>query len=357
VSNNALEVAEQSNIIFFCVGTPCDENGKADLQYLFNAIDSILPAVKKRTKVLIIKSTIPPGTTQTEIIPHIQNRLADTENIMIVNNPEFLREGKCWQDFLFPDRIVCGINNKETINYLQKLYDPFNAPVHFVSLNTGEFIKYLSNTLLSTLISYSNEMSIISEQIGNIDVDRAFHILHEDKRLKGSGINTYIYPGCGFGGYCLPKDTQAMVSNARAKGVEPGILSEVIKTNESMPEFFFNKIKKLVCCDTELGILGLSFKPESDDVRDSPAAKIIKLLLADGYKKLYAFDPIANEGFNQLYQFPHINYLSSAEEVCETSSLIIVVTAWNSFKDLQTVFPDKIWVDCRYFMKKKTHER
>jgi UDPglucose 6-dehydrogenase len=355
ISQSATETAKESDIIFFCVGTPCGKNGRADLRYLFSALDNILPVIQdEKPRILVIKSTVPPGTTQNEIIPHIRTKWDfDETKLMIANNPEFLREGKCWEDFINPDRIVCGVENEKTTGILQELYNPFNAPLYFVSLNTGEFIKYLSNTLLASLISFSNEMSIIADRVGNVDTGKAFRILHEDKRLRGSGINAYIYPGCGFGGYCLPKDTQAMAENARSAGFEPGILREVIKTNDGMPEFFAKKIKATAQPDTPIGILGLSFKPESDDVRESQAAKIIKLLLADGYTNLYAYDPSSNASFDEMYRLPHVRYLSSAKAVCGAGTVLVVVTAWEEFKNLQLTFPSKTWIDCRYFIVKK----
>jgi UDPglucose 6-dehydrogenase len=166
--NSAEEAARGSDIIFFCVGTPCGDNGKADLTYLFSALNSILHLLKDtQFRVLVIKSTIPPGTTKNDVIPYLlQKGFAEGNGFALANNPEFLREGKCWEDFSKPDRIVCGTQNKQAALLLRQIYEPFHAPLHFVSLNTGEYIKYLSNTLLASLISYSNEMSMIADGIG-----------------------------------------------------------------------------------------------------------------------------------------------------------------------------------------------
>jgi UDPglucose 6-dehydrogenase len=352
---SAAEAAEASDVLMFCVGTPCGERGKADLGQLFAALDSVFPVLEDgKPRVLVIKSTVPPGTTADEIIPAIRKKVPDEHGLMVANNPEFLREGKCWDEFIHPDRIVCGLETREAAGILRELYGPFNAPLHFVSLNTAEFIKYLSNTMLATLISYANELSLIADKTGGIDTARAFHILHEDKRLKGSGIASYLYPGCGYGGYCLPKDTQAMAENAHARGIEPGILRAVMSVNDGMPAFFVEKIKTAAAAAADtpaaIGILGLSFKPESDDVRDSPAAKILKLLLAEGYTRLCAFDPVANEPFAARYRFPHVRYLSRAEEVCAACAVLAVVSAWKEFTDLPAAFPGKTWIDARYCM-------
>ena len=234
---------------------------------------------------------------------------------------------------------------------MRALYNPFNAPVHIVTLNTAEFVKYLSNTLLASMISYSNEMSMIADGIGNINTKRAFNILHEDKRLKGSGIASYIFPGCGYGGYCLPKDTQAMAIKAKQHGIAPHIPNEVIAVNEKMPSFLVEKIKSFTGKGRKIGVLGLSFKPESDDVRDSAAVKIIGLLFDEGFTDIYAYDPVA---FKALYRFQNIKYLKNKEELCKTSEIIILVIAWKEFKNLRCEFKDKEWVDCRYFLKDDT---
>jgi len=348
---SANDAARKSDVIFFCVGTPCGENGKADLTCLYSALDSILSVFSdSKYRVLIIKSTVPPGTAQNDVLPYLQEK-GITSVCSLTNNPEFLREGKCWEDFIQPDRIVCGTQDKRAAEVLQNLYQPFNAPVHIVSLNTAEFIKYLSNTLLASLISYSNEMSMIADSIGNINTKKAFHILHEDKRLKDSGIASYIFPGCGYGGYCLPKDTQAMTAKAKQYGTIPHILNGVIEVNERMPAFFVEKIVTLAKNGKSIGILGLSFKPDSDDVRDSTAAKIITLLLKEGFTKIYAYDPVANQAFEKLYQFQSVEYMSSKEDICKISDVLVLVTAWNEFKTLYREFQDKQWVDCRYFIE------
>jgi len=351
---SAADVAKNSDIIFFCVGTPCGEDGKADLKYLFLALDSISPVFDdNKYRILIIKSTVPPGTAKSDIFPYLQkNRISD--KCSLACNPEFLREGKCWVDFIQPDRIVCGVQDDRAAEVLKELYNSFNAPVYIVSLNTAEFVKYLSNTLLASMISFSNEMSMIADAIGDINVRQAFHVLHEDKRLKESGITHYIFPGCGYGGYCLPKDTKAMAAKAKQHGLTPRILDEVITVNEEMPSFFVGKIISLAKKSKIIGILGLSFKPDSDDVRDSASAKIISLLLKSGVTKIYAYDPVANRSFNALYQFQNVEYLKSKEELCQMSEVIVLVTAWEEFKYLRRQFPQKAWIDCRYFLEEVT---
>jgi UDPglucose 6-dehydrogenase len=344
VTDTAEEAAKTSDVCFFCVGTPANADGSADLTYLLSAIDGAL-AVASETCVLVVKSTVPPGTLAKRVEPYIREK---GHGNPAAANPEFLREGYCWEDFVNPDRIVCGVTDKAAQELLSQLYAPFNAPVRFVSPSSAEFIKYLSNTLLAALISYSNEMSLIANAVGGIEIANAFHILHEDKRLAGAGINAYIYPGCGYGGYCLPKDTLALKAVSQTNGFEPRILSDVIALNDKMPEYTAQKIINATeNADEKIGILGLSFKPGSDDVRDSSAAKIIKILKEKGYGNIYGYDPLAIDEFRRVYE-TDITYCSSVNEVCGTCGVIAVVTAWKEFKGLDKAFPNVRWADCRY---------
>ena len=344
VAGSASDATDGCEICFFCVGTPGLPDGGADLNHMFSSFDSIVEIVSEEC-VLVIKSTTPPGTLKERVVPYLRAKGA---NNPVANNPEFLREGKCWEDFTAPDRIVCGVTDDVATIMLKELYEPFHAPIHFVEPNTAEFIKYLSNSLLATLISYSNEMALLADIVGGIETARAFRILHEDKRLFSAGINTYIYPGCGYGGYCLPKDTTALSATAQSRGFKPRILESVISLNDEMPKRTAGKIIRTVGDNTEkIGILGLSFKPGSDDVRGSPAAKIIAELVNDGYSRIYAYDPMAAQEFENVYKLP-ISYSSSVCELCETCGTVALVTAWEEFTDIDKSFPDKRFIDCRY---------
>ena len=349
VTTDASQSAKDADCVFVCVGTPCGDDGKADLTYLFAAIDSVVGVISPDC-ALIIKSTVPPGTTVQEIRPYAK---AKGFSGVVAVNPEFLREGHCWADFTEPDRIVCGRDegNASVDALFVELYEPFRAPIHFVSSNTAEFIKYMSNSLLATMVSFANEMALVAEAAGGIQIAKAFHILHQDNRLDGSGINHYIYPGCGYGGYCLPKDTVALAANARANGFTTRILDGVISLNDEMPRLTAAKIEALASGkDEKIGILGLSFKPNSDDVRDSSAAKIIQCLLDDGYTHIYAFDPVAMDGFRDVYGLP-INYCQSKEELCETCDTLALVTIWPAFMEIDKAYPHKKICDCRYYLE------
>lgn len=334
--------------VFFCVGTPCMENGRANLEYLKTAITDVKERITEDS-VLVVKSTVPPGTTKDEILPFVRG--LGLSNPVAVN-PEFLREGYCWSDFTEPDRIVCGVEPEDNRSrqVLTQIYQDFGAKVHFVTQNTAEFIKYLSNCLLANLVSFSNEMAEIANAAGDVSIGKAFKILHEDNRLQNAGIAHYIYPGCGYGGYCLPKDTVALCQNAKEHGYTPEMLRQTIKINQEMPRITAEKILSRVTEKSEnIGIMGLSFKPNSDDVRDSSAAKIIQVLLAEGYKNIYVYDPVAADNFKKMYQLP-VTYCTTQEQVCKECKVVAVVTVWKEFRDINRRYPEVDWVDCRYFL-------
>ncbi len=344
----------ESDCVYYCVGTPYGKDGQADLTYLLGAVDQTLEVrPKNRYQVLVVKSTIPPSTTAKKVIPHLEEKGVKVgTDLGVANNPEFLREGHCWDDFMNADRIVLGVSDDRSASILRQIYATVKEPVYCVSLNTGEFIKYLSNTLLATLISYSNEMSVIADTIGGIDVAEAFRILHMDKRWTGrpAAMSTYVYPGCGYGGYCLPKDTNALYSVAKSAGFDANILKNVIATNDNMPGFIAEKIIRATGGDKQkkIGILGLSFKPGSDDVRDTPSAKIIRQLMAKGYTNICGYDPVAIGEFKRHYDF-QMDYTSSYERLVDQADVLIITTAWQEFKDVR-IRTNKPVVDCRYML-------
>lgn len=350
LTEDAATAVVASDCVYYCVGTPYGELGEADLTYLYEAINTTLQACKDgKYRVLVTKSTIPPSTTSEKIIPYIQSKgFKVGEQLGVANNPEFLREGTCWEDFMHADRIVLGVSNDRASKILLELYEGFDIPKFCVSLNTGEFIKYLSNTLLATLISYSNEMAQLADTIGEIDVAQAFRILHMDKRWNGCNMSSYVYPGCGYGGYCLPKDTNAIYALGKAKGFDGQILKNVIAVNDRRPEYMTAQIEKNIEKDSCIGILGLSFKPESDDVRDTPAAKVISGLVDDEYTNIIAYDPLAIEEFRQHYDLPII-YADSKAEVLDKADEVVILTAWKEFADIQSLTEKRI-VDCRYML-------
>lgn len=346
------EAIIKSDAIFLCVGTPEKSDGSADLTYLLKGIEQILNVNTEKFQVLITKSTVPPSTLSNEVIPFVNEKLAENlgRRIGFASNPEFLREGYCWEDFIEPDRVVIGVEDEVSKEILDKVYQPFGAPIHYVSYNTAEFVKYLSNTLLSTMISYANEMSMIAGAIGNIDVKNAFEILHQDKRWFGKPANmkNYVFPGCGYGGYCLPKDTAALISISEKNGFSPSLLKANLKVNKEIKPFLVDKIVSEVDLDETLGILGLSFKPNSDDVRITPTKEIIEQLLKKGYSQIVAYDPISNEEFKSHYPELTITYLDTLDELINTADKLVLLTNWDEFKDNKEKFDHLKVYDFRY---------
>ncbi len=369
VTDELEKAIRESTYVFYCVGTPYGADGSADLTYLFSAIDSTLEAIHdEKFRVLVTKSTIPPSTTAEKILPYVKKSCGKAKFTGVANNPEFLREGHCWEDFTKADRIVLGINDEKSKALLTELYEPMGIPIKCVSHSTGEFIKYLSNTLLAALISYSNEMAEAAEAFGGIDVAEAFRILHMDKRWNNCSMTSYVYPGCGYGGYCLPKDTCAFYAQAEAKGFDAQILGQVIRTNTERPRQIAEQIGRHLnnCIQQQeneendcpagerrshgtIGILGLSFKPESDDVRDTPAVKIIQELKKLGYQDIIAYDPIAMNVFQQKYPDIAIGYAESLAKAYDQSDILAIVTAWEEFRIVPALGKKKV-IDCRYML-------
>jgi UDPglucose 6-dehydrogenase len=339
IAENIEQLIDTSEIIFICVGTPKGNDGRADISQIKSVFDVISGRVKEPDeKIVLIKSTVPPSTTDRmhEYMYRINPNLKD--KILIGMNPEFLREGHAWEDFMHPDRIVVGINcHKEGQEKIKGIYQHFEKDIIFVNPRTAEFLKYLSNSLLSTLVSFSNEMSIVAKKIGEIDVEKAFKILHLDKRLSGNPANivSYIYPGCGYGGYCLPKDTEAIAKLSIDLGFRPALLEGNLWMNSQimnvlLGDFIYEHADR----STKIGILGLSFKPDSDDIRETPAIQCIKILLEEGYHDLMVYDPMAMPNFARMYPDLSIAYAKNPDEVISNSEVIFILTAWREFADL-----------------------
>ncbi|MBT2725599.1 UDP-glucose/GDP-mannose dehydrogenase family protein [Bacillus sp. ISL-75] len=351
ITDDLQEAVINSEVIFFCVGTPSKTDGSADLGYILEAIKNVVGYIKKpEFKVLVVKSTIPPSTTSERIKPYLENLGFQVGvEIGLTNNPEFLREGYAWDDFMNPDRIVIGQDDDKSGQIVEMIYQTFNAPIYRVSLNTAEFIKYLSNTMLATLISFANEQSLIARSIGNIDIKKSFQVLHLDRRWSGAPANmsSYVFPGCGFGGYCLPKDTMALVSQSLKNSYTPELLTSTLKVNDAIKEFVVSDVERKVEKNENIGILGLAFKPNSNDIRDTPAKAIIQGLLQKGYTNIIAYDPMANEEFKEVYGFP-IQYSPNLSSLLSMVNHVVILTAWDEFSKNEESIKKKNVFDYRY---------
>jgi UDPglucose 6-dehydrogenase len=332
-----------SDIIFICVDTLADDGGSIFLENLINATKQISQVLRERDSyyVIVVKSTLGPGMTEETVIPILEDggRKAG-KDFGVCMCPEFLREGRAIYDFMNPKRIVIGEYDDRSGEMLYQLHRSFDVPIMRTSLRTAEMIKLASNGFLATRISFINEIGNICKQLG-IDTYEVAQGMGLDSRIG----STFLNAGIGFGGSCLPKDLRILMARAEQVGYQPVLLREVAALNEKQALKPVELLKKHMPLKGETtGILGLAFKPGTDDVRDSRAIKIVQTLLDEGVK-VKAYDPLAVENFKKL--FPNIDYVSR-EEVMDCDA-ILILTEWEEFKELD--YRGKIVIDGRRIEK------
>ena len=349
------------------VGTPT-VNEKIDLNQIKTASKKIGELLKNHDKFIsvIVKSTVVPGTTDTII----KNILEDSSEKKIGEfglgmNPEFLREGNAVEDFMNPDRIVFGHEDSKTLEFLYEMYNPWNVDKIVVNTRSAEMIKYVNNSLLATQISTINWYSISAKTIGNIDFNSVMNAVHLGKRWspfdKTTGnrvypeIINYLKPGCGFGGSCFPKDVMALAALSKEIGIKPLILDSVIKVNQLQPKVILEYLEEKVGLlkHKNILVLGLAFKPETDDVRESVSLKIMKYL-NDQKCNITAHDPISIENAKKIINF-EVNYINNWEEELVNNDIIIVSTNWDEYrrlKNLDKILKDKVLFDTRSLFDK-----
>ncbi|MBE8539378.1 nucleotide sugar dehydrogenase [Geoglobus acetivorans] len=336
-------IIADTDITFICVGTPSREDGSIDLTFVKSAAAEIgkVLASKDMFHAVVVKSTVIPGTTEKVIKPIIERESGKEafKDFGLAVNPEFLREGNAVHDFFNPDRIVIGVRDKKTKEVLETLYKPFSCSKLITDIKTAEMIKYASNAFLATKISFANEIGNICKKLG-IDAYEVF---------KGVGLDHRINPaffraGIGFGGSCFPKDIKALIAKAEELGVNPKILKAVIEVNEEQPLKMIELLKEHIpdLKGKRIGILGLAFKPDTDDIRESRAIPIVQKLIEEG-ANIIAYDPEAMDAFARM--FPQIEYASSAEKVITKSDAVLIVTEWGEFNELN--YKGKIVIDGR----------
>ncbi|MBC7526809.1 MAG: UDP-glucose/GDP-mannose dehydrogenase family protein [Chthonomonadaceae bacterium] len=316
-----------AEVIFICVGTPPLPNGDPDMQYISSAAASIGKALNGY-KVVVNKSTVPVGTGNLvrEIIE--ANRIGDTE-FDVVSNPEFLREGSAIKDTLEPDRIVIGAPHQTAAMKLIELYSPLERPMLITDVASAEMIKYASNAFLATKISFINAVANICEAVG-ADVQQVIKGMGSDNRIGRAFLNA----GLGYGGSCFPKDSSALLRTAEKHGYEFSLMKAVMDVNAMQPILFVNRLRKAVGGSFKgktIGMLGLAFKPNTDDMRDAKSVEIIKILQDEG-ATVKAYDPIAMENTQKIY--PDLCYSKNSYDAARETDAVIVVTEWNEFKQL-----------------------
>ena len=347
------EAIQKSSFIFVCVGSPCNQDGSVDLRQVIGAVNQCLKCVPKDGihRTIVIKSTVPPGTCKDVVEPMVRNCGYCDKELSVASNPEFLREGSCWNDFMKPGRIVIGADNQDSLNGLKTMYYSLDAPVHCVSPSCAEFSKYLSNVMLASMISFANELAHAAKMFRNIDVISAFETLRNDERLKNSGIASYLYPGCGYGGYCLPKDISAFTAALNQRGYNSDFLNAVISVNDRVADRFCDEVAAVAAVTETIGILGLAFKPGTDDVRDTAAARLICGLQKKGYTSIVAYDPLALVTFQKDDPDLNVIYVKTSSEVLEQAKTIVIATAWDEFRFLD--YTGKNLIDGRYMIKER----
>ena len=331
-SENAIA---ESKIIFITVDTPMGDDGGADLQYIL-AVAKDIGKYMQSYVVIVDKSTVPVGTAEEvrKVIQAELNQRGCKLNFDIVSNPEFLKEGAAIDDFMSPDRVVIGADSEEAIETMRELYAPFMTKNdRFISMDikSAEMTKYAANAMLATKISFMNEIANICEQVG-ADVNQVRHGIGSDKRIGYS----FIYPGCGYGGSCFPKDVQALVNTAKSHGYSPRILTAVEAVNTDQKAVLANKVISRLGQDLTgkvFAIWGLAFKPDTDDMRAAAAITIINRLTLQG-AKVVAYDPKARHEAESIYLKGNnnVSYVDSKYEALKNADAIILITEWQEFR-------------------------
>ena len=324
-------VVEKADLVFLAVGTPTRRgDGHADLKYVFQAAAEVAEHIQGYT-VIVDKSTVPVGTArQVARIMKEENPEADFD---VVSNPEFLREGSAISDFMRPDRVVLGVESDRAEKLLRELYRPINlieAPIHVTNKESAELIKYAANAFLATKISFINEISMLCEQVG-ADV----HSVAKGIGLDGRIGRKFLHAGPGYGGSCFPKDTLALVRMAQEHGVSSRIVEAVVEVNAAQKARMVHKIRTTLGgneAGKTIGVLGLAFKPETDDMRDAPALAILPALLDKG-AIIKAHDPQAMDEAKGLLP-ASMQYCNTISEIFENADVIVLMTEWNEYRCL-----------------------
>jgi UDPglucose 6-dehydrogenase len=333
-STEAEKGVAHGELQFIAVGTPPDEDGSADLKYVLAVAETIATHMAS-PKIIVDKSTVPVGTAD-KVKDKVASILArDGKNIEfhVVSNPEFLKEGAAVSDCTKPDRIVVGTDSEHVEEVMRELYAPFNRNhdrMIFMDIRSAELTKYAANCMLATKISFMNEMSNIAERLG-ADIEAVRHGIGSDSRIGYS----FIYPGCGYGGSCFPKDVQALIRTSDSIGYDAQILKSVESVNYRQKEVLFDKIKRHFDGDLNgktFALWGLSFKPNTDDMRDAPSRVLMEALWQAG-ASVQAFDPEAMKECQRIYgQRDDLTLMGTAEAALKNADALVAVTEWQQFR-------------------------
>lgn len=319
------EAIAKSDIVFIAVGTPPKSTGEADLSTVLHVADSITPHLKKGFTVVSCKSTVPIGTNKM-IYDRISQKLPKGVTIAVASCPEFLREGSALSDTLSPDRVVVGSNSKEAIEKLLQLHEPIQGKKIVTDLASAELIKYTSNAILATKISFANLIAFFCEKTG-ADVETVLDAVGIDKRIG----RIFLNPGVGYGGSCFPKDVKALITIGQGLGIDVGLLKEVEHINQEAKDTFVKKISAEFK-GKKLAVWGLSFKPNTDDIRDAPSLYIIDQLIQKGVQ-IVAYDPAAMNNVKKKYD-QSITFVNDPYAAVKDADALCIFTEWNEFKQV-----------------------
>ena len=333
-TTNAKEGVNHGEIQFIAVGTPPDEDGSADLQYVLE-VASIIATLMTDYKVVVDKSTVPVGTADKvsdQITTTLQQRGVSLP-FDVLSNPEFLKEGAAIDDCLKPDRIILGVDSEKAKNILSELYAPFNRNhdrIIYMDVRSAELTKYVANCMLATKISFMNEMSNIAEYVG-ADIEKVRQGIGSDSRIGYQ----FIYPGCGYGGSCFPKDVQALQRSAQELGYDSDILSAIESVNNAQKQKLFSLVNRHFKKGIQgkiFAVWGLSFKPNTDDMREAPSRILMESLWAAG-ATVQAYDPEAMDEVRRIYgERKDLLLMENKEAALEGADALIIVTEWQSFR-------------------------
>ena len=330
-STDLAPAVQNALAIFIAVGTPPKEDGSADLSYVVQVANSVADNLTGY-KVVVTKSTVPIGTGHM-VEKIIAERTNGSHPFSVVSNPEFLREGSAIEDFMRPDRVVIGARDPQAVAIMKDIYSPLyliETPFVITNVESSELIKYASNAFLATKITFINEVADLCERLG-ADVHHVAKGMGLDKRIGPK----FLHPGPGYGGSCFPKDTQALTEIARGAGSPFEIVEAVVQVNERIKNGLIDRVRKAVgenLAGKVVAILGLSFKPETDDMRESASIPLTKALVAEG-ATVRAFDPEAMENAKELLP-RQVEYCSQSYETAEGADVLVILTEWNQFRSL-----------------------
>jgi UDPglucose 6-dehydrogenase len=329
---NKKEAYSNADVIFICVGTPSDEDGSADLQYVLKVAEDIAEAIDaagphQKAKTVVIKSTVPVGTSH-KVRDIILSRTSAPFNI--ADNPEFLKEGDAINDFMKPDRVVCGVESEDAAQTMRNIYEPFvrqGNPIFIMDVRSAEMVKYASNAMLACKISFVNEIARLCERYG-ADVKSVREGMCADSRIG----NQFLYPGLGYGGSCFPKDTLAVCSMGREVN-EPCLLNEAVhQVNQAQRPWFWKKISNELGNDLSgvtLAFWGIAFKPKTDDIRESPSIALMKMAMEAG-AKVKAFDPEGMQNLNA--EIPEVETCEDMYDCLIGADALVLATEWSAFR-------------------------